>query len=102
MTRLPEDASCATVSAIDCGNPTDPGEGTPNPSLVAGCVTMPVAAVPPGRTTLIAVPTGIPFGMSIGTDHHPAGSCGVCDSTDLMSGSPAPMSVVADTPTITG
>ena len=102
MTRLLVDAKRATVCATDEGKPTVPGDGTPNPSLEAGWVTMPVAALPSGKTTRIASPTGTPLGMSSGTDHQPSGSCSVGDSTDLVIGSPWAMSVVADAPARSG
>ena len=50
----------------------------------------------------MVAPTGVPFGMSIGIDHHPAGSGGVCESTDLVKGSPASISAVAETPDRSG
>ena len=86
------------MSATSCGNPTVPGEGTPNPSLEAGCVTTPVAARPSGNTTRMVAPIGTPRGISMGIDHHPSGSGSVRDSTDLVMGSPALMSAVAEAP----
>ena len=50
----------------------------------------------------MAAPTGMPYGMSIGMDHQPSGSCAVCERTDLMSGSPASISAVAETPERSG
>ncbi len=102
MTRSPVAASCATVSAIDSGNPTVPGDGTPYPSSTAGWVTMPVAALPSGRITRMDAPMATPRGRSTGTDHQPCGSGGEDATTDRVSGSPPSMFTVAEAPESTG